>query len=277
MGVVLRAIGGLLGLLPVGWVRALGRGLGWVWHDVVPIRRGTARRNVIRALPELSRAEAHQIVRVAFRSYGQFVLEMLRGVDSPAGFEAGHHLAEALAKGRGVVVVTAHLGNFERLVALSETFGAPVHVVTRRFRSPTAQQNWRRLRAGGARLLEAGRSGRAAVAALRAGGIVGYVLDQHDAGRRALWLPFFGIPAATSPDAARLARLTGAALVPMFTWWDGARHRVWVEPAVEPGPDDAETTRRCLARVEAAVRAHPEQWLWIHRRWKTPPDAQAPR
>jgi KDO2-lipid IV(A) lauroyltransferase len=275
---LVRALGAVLRLAPPSWTRGLGRALGWVWHDLLPIRRSTARRNVALALPGLPERTQRRVVRGAYAHFGRSVLELLRSAGQRAEtgrFDGRAHLEAALAKGRGVVVITAHLGNFERLVALETLCGAPVHVVTRRFSSARAQASWGQLRRGGAALLAAGGSARATVTALKAGAIVGYVLDQHDAGKRAMWLPFFGCPAATSPDAARLARITGAALVPLFTFWDGQAHRMVAEPEIEPGANDAETTARCLARVEAAIAAHPEQWLWIHRRWKPRPGQPA--
>ncbi|MCB9538804.1 MAG: lysophospholipid acyltransferase family protein [Myxococcales bacterium] len=179
-------------------------------------------------------------------------------------------------------MLTAHLGNWEVLVRAGAALGVPVSIVTRRFRAAWAERAWRRLRRGGAGLIVAEGGARAVLAALAAGEVVGYVLDQHMPPRRAVWVPFFGRPAATSPDLARLARLTGAPVVPLFTWRgpDG-RHVVEVQaPVALPRTADAaadilEGTRRCAAVVEAAVRARPEQWLWIHRRWKPPPPAAA--
>ncbi len=275
----LRVLGWGLRRLPQRWARRLGAGLGWVWHTLVPIRRAVARENVARALPALSPAARHRLVAAAFRHYGASVVETLRASAAPvvlAPMRGQAHLDAALGAGRGVIVLTAHLGHFERLVRAPQVAGARLWVVTRRFRSPRAQAAWAALRQGGAGLLAAGASGRAAVAALRRNEVVGYVLDQHDAGRRAAVVSFFGRPAATSVDVARLARITGAAVVPVFTWWDGAQHVLAAEPPVvwprtgDPRADDVAGTAACVAVVEAAIRRHPSQWLWIHRRWKVP-------
>ncbi len=180
-------------------------------------------------------------------------------------------------------MLTAHLGNWEVLVRAAAALGVPVSIITRRLRAGWAERAWRRLRRGGAGLIVAEGGARAVVAALQAGEVVGYVLDQHMPPRRAVWVPFFGHPAATSPDLARLARLTGAPVVPLFTWrGSDGRHVVEIQPPLalprtaSAADDILEGTRRCAATIEAAVRAHPEQWLWIHRRWKPPPpDAAA--
>jgi hypothetical protein len=152
----------------------------------------------------------------------------------------------------------------------------PVHVITRQFRSAFAQALWRRLRRGGPSLLPAGASARAVLDALKRNEIVVFVLDQHVPPGRAVWVPFFGRPAATDPDLVRLARASGAAVVPIFTRREGRCHPIEIQPALalELGRGEAalvEATTRCAAVVEAAIRAVPDQWLWIHRRWKPPP------
>lgn len=287
----LRAVGALARCVPARWAADLGGVLGWIWYRLAPVRRGVARENVERALgPTFDAAQREAVVRGMYRHLGRAFVELVRGAGRPPAVLAAEldvrgraHLEAALREGRGALVLTAHLGNWEVLVRAGAALGVPVSIVTRRFRAGWAERAWRRLRRGGARLIVAEGGARAVLAALEAGEIVGYVLDQHMPPRRAVWVPFFGHPAATSPDLARLARLTGAAVVPLFTWRraDG-RHVVEILPAVpmprtaDAAADVLEGTRRCAAIVEAAVRAHPEQWLWIHRRWKPPPaDAAA--
>ncbi|MCB9549095.1 MAG: lysophospholipid acyltransferase family protein [Myxococcales bacterium] len=272
-------VGALLASLPGAWARALGAALGAAWHRLLPIRRRVARENVARALGGTP-AEVRRVVARAYRHFGVSLVELLRaaaGRPAPLEIVGEAHLAEALAAGRGALVLSAHLGAFEALVRAGGRFPVPVHVVTRRLRSPTAQAIWRRLRRGGASLLPAGASARETVAALRRGEIVAYVLDQHAPPGRAVWVPFFGRPAATSPDLVRLARRLGAPVVPIFTHRlaDG-RHRVDIGAPVELTRGSTEAalvadTTRCVAVVEAAIRAHPTQWLWIHRRWKPAP------
>ena len=273
----------LLARLPAAWADALGAALGATWHWLLPIRRGVARRNVLKSL-EITPVAARRLVASVYRHYGRSLVEVLRsaaGRPPPVQIFGQGHLDAAAARGRGVLVLSAHLGAFEVLVRVAAAQAVPVHVVTRQFRSATAQAIWRRLRRGGPSLLPAGASARATLAALGRGEVVVFVLDQHTPPGRAVWVPFFGRPAATNPDLARLARRTGAAVVPIFTWRTGRTHRVEIQPALDvpllPGEAGlVAATARYAEVVEAAVRAHPDQWLWIHRRWKPlPADVQA--
>lgn len=276
--VVLWPITTALRLLPDRWADGLGRALGWGWYRLVPIRRAVARRNVHAALG-LPAAAGEPIVRGMYLHLGRSFVELLRFGGRPleasrVRVEGREHVdgpGEA-----GILIVTAHLGNWELLVRVGSTLRRPVSVVTRRFKAGWAEAAWRALRLGGPRLLPAGASARDVVAALKRGEIVGYVLDQHSPSPKAVRAPFFGRMASTSPDLARLARMTGARVVPAFTWREGLDHVVRFDPPLEVqhtserGADVEENTRRCLAVVEDAIRAHPEQWLWIHRRWKPP-------
>lgn len=274
-------------LMPARMARGLGDWLGFAWATLLPIRRKVALANIGWAFPDQSVAWRKEQIKAMYRHFGRSFVELarfapwgperlLRGVE----IEGAEHLKEAVVGGRGVLVLTAHLGNWELLARMGTVAGRPLSIVTRRFRSPAAEWTWRLLRRGGPRLLVASGSARAIVAALGRGELVGYVLDQHSPPGRAVRVPFFGHGAATCKDLARLAVLTGAPVVPIFTWRgaDG-RHRIRVEPAVElASTGDAasrrwENTARFTGRIEAAVRAHPDQWLWIHRRWKPPPEA----
>lgn len=268
----------MLRALPSGGADRLGAALGWLWYRVVPIRRSVARENVGRAL-SVDDPGREAIVRAMYLHLGRSFVELLRfGGRSLAPemlqVEGRDHLEAAIGNGRGALILTAHLGNWELLVRSATLADRPGLVVTKTFRAGWAEAVWRALRRGGPELVTAGGSARRIVHALRDGALVGYVLDQHDPGRRAVRLPFFGRDAATSPDLVRLARLSGAAIVPVFTWREGRGHVIRIEPPVELAdlndePDWVEQgTARCLARVEAAIAAQPEQWLWIHRRWK---------
>lgn len=263
--------------LPLPALRGLGAIAGWLWYRVVPIRRAVARENLQRALG-LSAAAAEPLVREMYLHLGRSAAELLAlervAVDLRVAGEPGFR--EALARGRGVLLVTAHLGNWEVLVRAATAAGRPVHVLTKRLHRGWAEAAWRALRRGGASLLHEKGSGRAVLAALRRGEVVACVLDQHEPSASAHVGPFFGRPAATSTGLARLALATGAPVVPVFTWRapEGA-HCVEFGALIEAEPTAAgrdaavdAMTRRCLSAIEAAVRAHPGQWLWIHRRWK---------
>ncbi len=283
-GAGLRALAALASALPTRLADDLGRLLGWGWYRLVPIRRRVARANVALAFGEtLSPADREALVAAHFAHLGRSFVEFLRFAGRPAArllasgtieVEGREHLERALTAGRGALILAAHLGNFELLVRLGALAGRPSAVVTRRFAWAPAERAWRHLRRGGPILLPAGGSARAMLTVLRENGLVAFVLDQHSPSRRAVRVPFFGRPAATSPDLVRLARLAGAPVVPIFTRRCGDRHLVVIEPPVPvPTSGDAREdvvagTALCTARIEAAIRRAPEQWLWIHRRWK---------
>ncbi len=273
MSLAVRLFGGVARAVPRSWADRVGAFLGWGWYRLVPIRRRVARQNLEQAFPELDVKARERIVAGMYRHLGLCLVELLRfGARDPGQLAASlhvegrAHLEAALAEGRGVLVLTAHLGNWEVLVRAGTLCGAPLSVVTKSMRSPVAQAAWRALRRGGPELLPDRDSARRIVAALKRNEVVGYVLDQH--APRGLRVPFFGRPAQTHDALARLAKATGAVVLPVFTWRSPEGHRVRIETPVALGADPTESTRRYVARVEAAIRARPEQWLWIHRRWK---------
>lgn len=281
-----RALGACARAVPRAWSDAAGRLLGWGWYRLVPVRRAVARRQVAEALA-VGWPEAERVVRGMYRHLGRSFVELFLMAGRPARLDAAGipvevegraHLDAALAEGRGVIVLSGHLGNFELLVRLGGALDAPAWVVTNAFRSRVAERLWRALRSGGPGLLPASGSGRAVLRALDRGEIVAFVLDQNVPPRGAVFVPFFGRLAATSPGLAKVALRSGAPIVPIFASRTAAGHRLVVEPPIRPvatGDRDADVrmlTARCAAVVEAAIRGRPEQWLWIHRRWKTRPE-----
>jgi KDO2-lipid IV(A) lauroyltransferase len=187
----------------------------------------------------------------------------------------------AIQAGKGVVVCTAHFGNFENLAAIHNMKGYPIAMISRPLKGGWFGRLWRggRARAGVQELVvKRGQTLQAALRAMREGRVLGYVIDQNVPAHRAIFPTFFGVPAATSATPAWLALRSGAAVffmvdVPLA---DG-RHHVVIEGPLEV-PRTGDRPRDVLAfmqdlndRLERQVRAHPEQWYWLHRRWKTRP------
>ena len=268
----MRALIWLAGRLPPRLVDALGAALGATWHAVVPVRRRVARKNLQRALGT-SPAATRRLVRQAYRHFGRALAEASRaaaGRPMPVVVHGEPRLRRALAGGRGALVLSAHLGNFEALVRAAGGFDVPVHVITKRLSAGAAQRGWQRIRRDGPAFMGAG-SARGVLAALGRGELVADVLDQHAPPGRAVWVPFFGQAAATMPDLVRLAYQSGAPIVPVFTHRRAGRHVVCIQAPLTLTGDLVEDVARCVAQVEAAIRARPSQWLWIHRRWKPIP------
>jgi KDO2-lipid IV(A) lauroyltransferase len=252
--------------------------LGWTWYHVIPIRRATARSNLAMALGYDHR-QSRTTILAMYRHLALSILELFRygtprGEPVPLRVEGQVHLDAAIEQGRGVLVVTAHLGNWEVLLRYGAGLSRPVKIVTRDLSVSLFQKIWAYLRTGGPGLLSASNAASSMVNGLKAGEIIGMVLDQHAPETSAIPVPFFCHPASTSTGLVRASRLLNLPILPMFTWRDGTTHVISIGPnlAVQSTQDRRldilNATTRCTQAIEAAVRAHPEQWLWIHRRWK---------
>jgi len=270
---------------------ALGAALGWLlW--AVRVRRGVVMGNLRLAFPDWTDARRRQVGRAMFMNLGRMAPDFLFATAlTPAElerifvYEPGmlERVLEARARGNGVVVCTAHFGNFENLAAVHNLKGYPITMITRRMAGGWVEKLWRggRARAGVEELVVArGRTLQAALRAMRDGRVLGYVIDQNMSARRAIFPTFFGVPAATAPTPAYLALRTGAAIFFMLDvpLPDG-RHRIVIEGPLEV-PDTGDRDRDVLAfmqdlndRLERWVRLYPERWYWVHRRWKTRPPA----
>jgi KDO2-lipid IV(A) lauroyltransferase len=240
--------------------------------------------------PDLSAEEKRALTRRMFRATGRNLVDLFRlarrgpaEAETLVRFEGLEHLDAALAKGRGVVALSAHLGNWEVLGAALAARGYTVSVLAREIFDPSSDRllnEWRRRlglsvyrRRGG--LLPV-------VRALRSGGIVGTLVDQDTEGP-GMFVEFFGRPAKTPIAPFILARRSGAALVPMWIFREPTgRHRVRILPEMaEPETTDPrEALQRTIGAwhriLEAAIREHPEQWVWHHRRWKSRPTGEIP-
>jgi Kdo2-lipid IVA lauroyltransferase/acyltransferase len=264
---------------------AIGAWLAWALR----IRRRVVLDNLRLAFPEKSEAERHAIARATYRHLGQLVPEfflvqrMSRAeIEALLVQERPEILHDAMARGKGLIACTAHFGNFEVLAATYSILGVPVTMITRPMGKSRVNDLWRRTRRrAGIEDLVVRRGGdtlAAAVRSMKAGRALGYVIDQNMSRRRAVFPTFFGVPAATAPTPAVLAMRTGAPVifVVAIRQPDG-RHRVVFEGPLEV-PRTGDRERDVLAflqdlndRLERWVRLHPEQWYWLHRRWKTRP------
>jgi len=194
------------------------------------------------------------------------------------------HLRDAMASHGRALVLTAHVGNWELLAVAHRLTGYPLAVVVRPLDSPWLNALAERLRRkSGVEVIDKRGALKPVLRALAGGRMVGILLDQNAARREAVFVPFFGRAASTSKSLALLALRTGAPVVPIFIRREAAGgHRVTILPGLQaPAPSDEgaliELTRRCTETIEAAIRAGPEQWLWIHDRWRTRPAAVVPR
>ena len=287
-----RAIGGFgraLSLLPMPVALAVGRGLGTAAHALLAAPRRLAVAHMGLAFPELELATRRRLVRETFRHAGQAFAELslfekiLRRPDY-VRLEGAEALDAALARGRGAIAVTGHVGNWELLAAWAAAIGYPITVVVRRVNDLRFHSLIVRFRAAaGVEVLvrDDPRFVAAVGDALRRNRVVAMLIDQDTRGA-GVFVPFFGRPAHTPPGAALLAL---RARVPVVTAFIERRpeggHLVRVAPVPAELPRGREGVRELTARltaaIEAQIRRSPAEWVWWHERWRKQPSAAAMR
>lgn len=273
--------------LPAGLARELGALLGDLAFSVFRVRRAVTMRQLSRALgSEHTERELERIAREAYRNFGRMTFEYARfprltkrEVDATVRVTGGEHLSDALAGGKGAILVAAHFGNWELAAALA-MMGYPVSFLVGEQHNTLVDGLMNRLRRRfGVETIPLTGSLRGVFRALRANRIVAMLSDQ-DAGKRGVFVDFFGRPASTPYGPARFAAATGAPLIPgVAVRHPGGRHELVVSPPVSPVPagtppeDAACVLTQAYTRVfEDFIRRHPDQYFWMHRRWKTRPD-----
>lgn len=278
--------------LPRPLSRGLGMAVAFLVYALVPRFRRVAHRNLALAMPQVSPAERRRMVRDFFVNLGRMLSEFAKfpaytreNVSRVITYDGFENYAEALARGRGVLVLTGHLGAWELSAFAHSVYGYPMHVVIRALDNPYLNQlvNGRRTLAGN-RMIEKRDFARSILQALKNNEVVGILLDQNSSLQEGVFANFFGIPACTSAGLARLALRTNAAVVPGFAFWDPARkrYRLRFDPALElirTGDEEHDVvanTQLFTRAIEEHIRRLPGQWLWIHRRWKTRPPGQPP-
>ena len=190
-----------------------------------------------------------------------------------------HYLRDVLAAGKGAIFVTAHLGPWEMFGMLARHWGVPLTSVYRPMKNPYIDRfMWRYRAAHGQTLVPKYGAAPALLRVLRRGGYIALLADQH-AKDEGLWVPFFGRPASTTPAPALLALRTGAPIVTGYARRLPGLYRfevfcdepLFVRPTGDRPADVRNATIEINRRIEGYVRQFPDQWLWMHRRWRTPP------
>jgi KDO2-lipid IV(A) lauroyltransferase len=282
-----RAVFGLIGWIPRRVAFRLGAWLGDLLYLLNRRGRRIALYNLAIAFPERT-PEAHRaILRESIRNLGRTAVEIChmpaltpQTIGRYVSIE-DHAVWEALfatTAARGAVVLTGHFGNFELLAYAHGLLGRPITLVHRPMNNALVDRAITDLRAlAGTVSLPKKSAAKAALRTLHRHQIVAIPADQNQTRRYGVFVDFFGLPACTTPGPARLAMLSGAAVIPVFLLREGAsdRHRVIVLPQIEmvrSGDRDADVvanTQRCTAVIEDLLRRYPEQWIWFHKRWNT--------
>jgi KDO2-lipid IV(A) lauroyltransferase len=251
----------------------------------LPRLRQVACRNLSLALPELGAARHREIVDGVFRSiarvlvaFAKFPAIRRQNVTGWIRCEGLEYVEQALQQGRGVLFATAHLGNWELSAYAYALLAAPMQVVVRPLDNPPIDALVERRRAlSGNRTIGKREYARAILKALAANQAVGILVDQNSAADAGVFVDFFGVKACAGVGFAKLAARSGAAVIPGFAVWEESEKRYVLRfrPPVPMTGDPARDTQAVQSELEHAIREHPEQWLWIHRRWKTRPEGEA--
>jgi KDO2-lipid IV(A) lauroyltransferase len=280
-----------LGALPRRWARAAGAGLGALAFAFTGRLRRTGERNLLLAYPASDDAWRKRILRQLYRNLGlqlaefcvmsRYTPESTRSLVGYAGLE--HYLA-AREKGRGVLVITGHLGLWELSSFYHSLMGYPMSMVIRRLDNPLVDRLVNGIRClHGNTVLHKDDFARGLLGAMRRGETVGILMDTNMTPPQGVFVDFFGVPACTASGLARVAMRTEAAMLPGFLTWREEEKKYVLEfgerlELVRTGNDEQDivtNTQICTTAIEAWVRRFPEQWLWVHRRWKTRPAGES--
>jgi KDO2-lipid IV(A) lauroyltransferase len=276
-----------ISILPRPVARAAGIGLGQLVYLLHGKLRRVGMRNLQLAFPEKSAHERRRILRGEFTSLGRQLAEVClfpsytrENVTKIVVYDGFENFERAEARGKGVIYLTAHLGGWE-LSAFSHSIqGHPLHVVMRGMDNPFLDRFITHLRTmHGNRAVDKDNFVRGLLSAMKAGETVGILMDTNMTPPQGVFVDFFGIPACTASGLARIALRTDAAVVPGFTIWDRElrKYRLRFDPAlalIRTGVEEADivaNTALFTKVIEQYVRRYPDQWLWVHRRWKTRP------
>lgn len=289
-----RTIFGVLSILPRNAAVKLGMAVAGLGYRFLSSLRRTGMRNLEIAYPETTIDEREKLLRGTFDSLGRMLGDLSQF--PKATRESLAHLIEfqinpeilatyekLKSEGRGIIIVSPHLGNWEMLVYGWSALHEPMSYLARPLDNPLIEDLTVRLRTKfGNRPINKTNAVSLAIRILREGGILGILADVNAHPKEGVFVPFFGVPACTSIGPAMLAIRTNAVILPMCGVWDKekghyiARHGKLIEPAKtgDRQADILETTAQFTAEVEKLVRDFSDQWLWIHKRWKTRPPGE---
>jgi KDO2-lipid IV(A) lauroyltransferase len=286
--------------MPRGWSRLLAGCLAFAVYWCFGRLRRVGVRNLELALPELPSKSRKKILRRVYIHLGWQLVEFCRMTHYTAEntrdqstrnqksrnsmrTEGLEHYLAAEARGKGVLIITAHLGAWELSSFYHSLMGHPMGMIIRNLdnRRLDAYVNGIRCLHGNF-VISKDDFGRGLLKAIHAGGTVGILMDTNMTPPQGEFVPFFGVDACTGTGLAHIARQTGAAVLPGFMFWEPAERRyvlrfgpeVEIPRTADRAADILEGTRRSTAVIESWIRRYPDQWLWIHRRWKTRPPGE---
>lgn len=252
----------------------------------LPKLRRIASINLSFAFPAISAEECKRIIDGVFRNIARLLLAIARfpdidrsNVSDWIGYEGLENYLRAKEQGRGVLIATAHLGNWELSAFAHALMTEPMNVMVRALDNPLVDVLIEQRRTlSGNRLVFKRDAARAVMRALRNGEAVGILIDQNTTPAEGVFVNFFGKQACAGSAFVKLAYHSKAPVIPGFALWDQAAKRYVLRfyPEIEMTGDEVADTQRIHACFEAIIRQYPDQWMWIHRRWKTRPTGEPP-
>lgn len=285
-----RTIFASLRLLPLTLAMKAGSAIGGIAYTVAGDLRKTGQRNLLLAFPEKSDQERTELLKACFASLGRTLgifshfetvnpAELLKFIE-PEGLA---NLDDAKKQGRGVILFTGHLGAWELSSFALSVLDRPLTFLVRRMDNPEIERlvDHSRTRLGN-RTLDKLAAARPMLRVLQTGETLGLLLDLNTLDEEAIFVNFFGVPASTNFMVAKLALRNQTPVIPVFAPWDNGikKFRLQVDPPVkfESTGDEIEDVRRLTEElslvIENKIRQYPDQWLWIHKRWKTRPPGE---
>jgi Kdo2-lipid IVA lauroyltransferase/acyltransferase len=279
------------GILPRPIARALGVGIGLLAYVCFPRLRRVGMRNLDIAFPDKTTKEKKGILKQVYKNLGRQLAEFCllprytaKNVNDIAIYDGFENFAEAEARGKGVLFITAHFGGWEVGSFVHSLHGHPLNIVVRPLDNPHVNAMVDRYRTlYGNSTIPKQDFARGLLSSMKRGETVGILMDTNMTPPQGEFVDFFGVQACTATGLARVALHTDAAVVPGFTLWDKnlGKYRIRFDPAmklVRTGDDEADAVANTAAFtkvIESYVRRYPDQWLWVHRRWKTRPKGEA--
>jgi KDO2-lipid IV(A) lauroyltransferase len=279
-----------LGILPRGVARWVGATFAAAAYALRPPLKRAALFNLRLAFPDWTEAQREATVRGMIRQVGwmagefsqfpRYTRENIRGIVEIDGEE---NFAEAQARGKGVLFLTGHMSAWELSSFTHALYGHPLYFLVRPISNTRVDKLINGYRClSGNKPIDKNKSARAILKVLGAGGTVGILADHNASLEEGVFADFFGIAASTTSGLARLALRTDAAVLPGFIHWDAGRGKYVLrfEPAVavvRTGDEEADVrtnTQLFTGEIEKYVRAWSDQWLWVHKRWKTRPPGE---
>ena len=280
----------VMGVLPRSIAVCAGSAFAYLTYLSVPRLRRIGDLNLRIAYPEMRPAERRRLVRRSMLNIGRHMGEFTRfstispqKLRSELDCEGLEHIDRARALGKGVIIISAHFGAWEMISFALSAYGYPFEFLVRRIENPAVERLIDTIRTRfGNRTIDKRSAARFMVRTLRSGSLLGLLVDINVVRDKGIFVDFFGVPACTTFIAAKLSLRTGAPLLPVFAPWDECPQRyvlrigapLTIDRSGEEDRDVRQLTEKFTNVVEDQIRRHPDQWLWIHKRWRTQPKGQ---